>query len=153
MGYAQMDPLVMYKKEAFEKFQQLMYRFKYDTIAALMRLKFTTQEPTPTIINGDAQQPGFIQNLQSAASNPEVVAMAQQAKQAASQPKIYQKDADFEVFESAPESTGPVVINTAPKKLRPNDKVSVRYPDGRILKDVKYKKVEEEVEKGLCQII
>ncbi|MBU0626161.1 hypothetical protein KKG31_07900 [Patescibacteria group bacterium] len=30
MGYAQLDPLVMYKQEAFEKFQTLLYNLKVD---------------------------------------------------------------------------------------------------------------------------
>jgi hypothetical protein len=34
-----------------------------------------------------------------------------------------------------------------------NDKVNVRYNDGKILKDVKFKKVEDDLQKGLCQII
>ena len=34
-----------------------------------------------------------------------------------------------------------------------NDKVTVQYPDGRVLKDVKYKKVEEDVKAGRCIVI
>ena len=34
-----------------------------------------------------------------------------------------------------------------------NDKVSVQYPDGRVLKDVKYKKVEDDVKNGRCIVI
>ena len=34
-----------------------------------------------------------------------------------------------------------------------NDKVSVQYPDGRVLKDVKFKKVEEDVNSGKCIVI
>jgi preprotein translocase subunit SecA len=34
-----------------------------------------------------------------------------------------------------------------------NDKVSVQYPDGRVLKDVKYKKVEDDVASGRCIVI
>lgn len=34
-----------------------------------------------------------------------------------------------------------------------NDKVSVRYEDGRIVKDVKFKKIEDDLYNGLCDII
>ncbi len=34
-----------------------------------------------------------------------------------------------------------------------NDKVSVKYTDGKIVTDVKYKKVEDDVLKGKCVII
>ena len=34
-----------------------------------------------------------------------------------------------------------------------NDKVTVQYPDGRVLKDVKFKKVEDDVKAGRCIVI
>ena len=34
-----------------------------------------------------------------------------------------------------------------------NDKVTVQYPDGRVLKDVKYKKVEDDIAAGRCIVI
>ena len=34
-----------------------------------------------------------------------------------------------------------------------NDKVTVQYPDGRVLKDVKYKKVEDDIHEGKCIVI
>ena len=34
-----------------------------------------------------------------------------------------------------------------------NDKVTVQYPDGKVLKDVKYKKVEEDIKAGRCIVI
>ena len=36
MGYAQIDPLVIYKKEAFEKFQSLLWRLKVDVTTFLI---------------------------------------------------------------------------------------------------------------------
>jgi preprotein translocase subunit SecA len=45
----------------------------------------------------------------------------------------------------------------APKKSQKvagrNDRVNVQYADGRVLKDVKYKKVEEDVLNNKCVII
>ena len=39
-GYAQQDPLIIYKKEAFEKFEQLMFNIKQETIAIIFRTDF-----------------------------------------------------------------------------------------------------------------
>jgi hypothetical protein len=43
--------------------------------------------------------------------------------------------------------------NNIKTKLRPNDKVSVRYSDGHMEFDVKYKKVVDDIKAGKCQII
>jgi preprotein translocase subunit SecA len=40
VGYAQLDPLVIYKSEAFTKFQNLLYRLKYDVTAYIASLDF-----------------------------------------------------------------------------------------------------------------
>ena len=34
-----------------------------------------------------------------------------------------------------------------------NDKISVQYPDGRVVKEVKYKKVEDDIKAGRCIVI
>jgi preprotein translocase subunit SecA len=34
-----------------------------------------------------------------------------------------------------------------------NDKVSVQYADGKVMKDVKYKKVEDDIKNGKCIVI
>ena len=38
-------------------------------------------------------------------------------------------------------------------KLRPNDKVTVRYSDGKVEFDVKYKKVADDIKSGKAEII
>ena len=52
--------------------------------------------------------------------------------------------------------------NRPPEKVQPaksekianrNDKVSVQYPDGRVLRDVKYKKVEDDILNNRCIVI
>ena len=46
-----------------------------------------------------------------------------------------------------------VTQNNIKTKLRPNDKVNVRYSDGRMEWEVKYKKVSDDIKAGKCQII
>ena len=41
-GYAQLDPLVIYKKEAYEKFQRLLSNIRRNTLAQVFRTDFTT---------------------------------------------------------------------------------------------------------------
>ena len=43
-GYAQIDPLVMYKKEAFDKFQRLLFTIKKETLAQVVRFDFAGQQ-------------------------------------------------------------------------------------------------------------
>jgi preprotein translocase subunit SecA len=40
MGYAQMDPLIVYKQESFEKFEQLLQNIKSDATTKLMRIDY-----------------------------------------------------------------------------------------------------------------
>ncbi|HCB51202.1 TPA: hypothetical protein DEP21_01275 [Patescibacteria group bacterium] len=49
MGYAQIDPLVMYKKEAFDKFQTLLWRLKSDVTTYIANFDFTvvSQQSAP----------------------------------------------------------------------------------------------------------
>ena len=46
-GYAQKDPLVEYKKEAFEMFEKLVYQIDYEVIRKIFRIQVAM--PTPTI--------------------------------------------------------------------------------------------------------
>ena len=40
MGYAQMDPLIVYKQESFEKFELLQQNIKADVTTKLMRIDY-----------------------------------------------------------------------------------------------------------------
>jgi preprotein translocase subunit SecA len=46
-GYAQQDPLVAYKKESFEMFEQMMMRFQEDTCRNLFRMQILAPDGTP----------------------------------------------------------------------------------------------------------
>lgn len=76
--------------------------------------------------------------------------------------KVISADDEFEVLEiSSPESSPSQnegvevieVVSPARTKLRPNDKVNVQYPDGKIEYSVKWKKVKKSVEKGECKVV
>jgi hypothetical protein len=70
---------------------------------------------------------------------------------------VFQNEDGFEIFEVDENNdvvSEPVSVEDfGKKKHRPNDKVSIKYPDGTIKTDVKYKKVEDDVESGKCVVM
>lgn len=61
----------------------------------------------------------------------------------------------MEVFEINDKqvNTPTIVVDTnTKKKLRPNDKVSVRYQDGSVKMQVKYKTVKDDIDQGKARI-
>ena len=168
MGYAQQDPLTMYKKQAYEKFQTLLYRFKFETIASVTRVDFNKlqeQQPTITVQAWGQSQKEYLEALKKVAGSQELQNMVKDIKQEQTQPttKTYEDEDGFEVFEidddkrsnAQWQDTGPtVVIDTnTKKKLRPNDIVTVKYSDGKIVADTKYKKVKDDIESGKCVVV
>ena len=63
-GYAQQDPLVAYKKESFDMFEQMMQRFQEDTLRNLYRMQILGPDGTP--IESLEQ----LASLQAAAAEP-----------------------------------------------------------------------------------
>ena len=49
-GYAQQDPLVAYKKESFEMFEEMMARFQEDTVRFLFLMKIVGPDGQPVEI-------------------------------------------------------------------------------------------------------
>jgi preprotein translocase subunit SecA len=72
MSYAQMDPLVIYKKESFEKFQQLLANIINSTSSYLLKLDFdaiATQQQAAQLIQEENNQEKVIEILSSASRN------------------------------------------------------------------------------------
>ena len=130
--YEQKDPLLIYKFEGFEAFKRFIGRVNEETISFLMKAEIPTQEP---------------ERLQEARANK---------RQRFSE----QKDESRSLLQGG--GNEPAQQNQVEQKVMPvksekvagrNDKVTVQYPDGRILKDVKYKKVEDDIKNGRCIVI
>ena len=45
MGYAQKDPLVEYKKQSFDLFEQMLDRIDLETVRALYHLQISAEQP------------------------------------------------------------------------------------------------------------
>jgi preprotein translocase subunit SecA len=159
VGYAQQDPLVVYKHQAYDKFQNLLYRFKFDTIAAIMAIDFhKLKEEQEAILQSQQQQQNkqYVQLLQQAASNPELKQIITDNQQNQSTKLNYQDEDGTEVFEINDNnsiSTTTVIDTNTKRKLRPNDLVNVKYSNGEIAMNVKYKKVKDDIEKGKASLI
>lgn len=176
MWYAQQDPLIVYKKESFEKFQTLIYTYKVNSTTHILNLNFEAikqqDEAVKFII--EKQKSGdkaFLEKLSKASGNLwEIIKIVQNEKNATKADKremIFEDEDGFEIFEVdddtwntpkwqsnewAKVDNSGSQTNISTKKIRPNDKVTVRYEDGKMEYEVKYKKVKEDVEAGKCKV-
>ncbi len=114
MGYAQIDPLVIYKKEAFEKFQSLLWRLKADVTTFLVGVNLT-MDAAP--IQVQSTPDNYVQMLEAA------------SKQSPKTPKIQKASTssdDVEVYEVGNEQEEPIspyarIFEWTNQKARPND--------------------------------
>lgn len=154
MSYAQQDPLVVYKKEAYEKFEALLNNIHRDTIINVANIDRDQLQERITILEQQKQQEEskLIDKLKSIAT---VVQPRDTQKQASPTRMTYQDEDGIEIIDTSdvPVQVEPETIDFSQRKLRPNDKVIVRYPDGRVEYDVKYKKIKEEYEAWKLEII
>ncbi|MBX7124800.1 MAG: preprotein translocase subunit SecA [Cyclobacteriaceae bacterium] len=131
--YEQKDPLLIYKFEGFEAFKRLIGRVNNESISFLMKAEIPIEEPE----------------------------RVQEARAQRRQRYHEQKDESRSLLsggeQQAHNPSAPVEQKVLPVKSEKvagrNDRVSVQYPDGRVLKDVKYKKVEEDIRNGRCLVI
>jgi preprotein translocase subunit SecA len=139
--YEQKDPLLIYKFEGFELFKRFIAKVNEDTIAFLMKADIPVQE-ADEVQEARTQRRAKLsekkeesRSLLSGGGSPG--AGGQQAAQ--QQPN-----------RPPQEKVMPV---RSEKVANRNDKVSVQYTDGRVLKDVKYKTVEDDIRNNKCIII
>jgi preprotein translocase subunit SecA len=129
--YEQKDPLLIYKFEGFEAFKRLIGRINEETVSFLMKADIPVQQPD----------------------------QVQEARAPRAKVRLHeQKDESRSLLTgSANGSAPPAPQRSAPikseKVANRNDKISVQYADGRVLKDVKYKKVEDDIMQGRCVVI
>ena len=140
--YEQKDPLLVYKFESFELFKRMIGKVNEETSAFLFHADVPVQEEAVGT-NHDAE---FYYDEE--VPQPQLVE---------------QKELSSVSLGAGPEDMGsdaPPVI-AAPKQAparsqkiaNRNDKVSVQYMDGRVLRDVKYKTVEQDVLSQRCVLV
>jgi preprotein translocase subunit SecA len=135
--YEQKDPLLIYKFEGFELFKRFIAKVNEDTVSFLMKADIPVQEPD---------------KVQEARAQRSRVKLNEQKEESRSLLNGGGSDGDGQphIERPAPEKVLPVKSDRLANR---NDKVSVQYPDGRVLRDVKYKKVEEDIKNNKCVVI
>jgi preprotein translocase subunit SecA len=132
--YEQKDPLLIYKFEGFEAFKKLVAKVNEDTVTFLMKAEIPIQQPD----------------------------QVQEARTNRSRVKLNEKKEESKSLLSGGEPRQAQGSRPPQEKIMPaksdkvanrNDKVNVQYPDGRVLRDVKYKKVEEDILNNRCIVI
>jgi len=135
--FEQKDPLLIYKFESVELFKRFLSKVNFDMISFLMKADIPQEEAAPA------------------------TAVQQTVRRPTPAPELHtNREEDFDTDLDGPgdyarqmESTTKAQPVRADKIADRNQKVSVQYRDGRVLRDVKYKKVEQEVKNGDCVVI
>ena len=128
MWYAQLDPLVVYKSEAFEKFQILLYRLKFDVTAYIAGIDFSMvqqQDQASQVVMANSQSEAeYLKMLQKVSAEVQEVKSTQPT---AKEPEkmVYENSDGVEIYEvndiNQPVGT-PTVFDVQPgDKVRPND--------------------------------
>jgi preprotein translocase subunit SecA len=135
--YEQKDPLLIYKFEGFELFKRFIAKVNEDTISFLLKAELPVQQPDQ-VQEARAQRARVRLNEQKEESKSLLSGGGSGQGQSPQQDRPPQ------------EKVMPVKSD---KIANRNDKVSVQYTDGRVLRDVKYKKVEDDILNNRCIII
>ncbi len=132
--YEQKDPLLIYKFEGFELFKRFIAKVNEDTISFLLKADIPVQQPD----------------------------QVQEARAQRNRLRLREQKDESQSLLSGGGGQQPQPDRPPQEKVMPvksekiagrNDKVSVQYPDGRVIRDVKYKKVEDDIVNNRCIII
>ncbi|WP_022822176.1 preprotein translocase subunit SecA [Hymenobacter norwichensis] len=140
--YEQKDPLLVYKFESFELFKGMIGKVNEETLAFLFR----ADVPVQAGAEGTNESEFYIEDeLPTPAPMPRLKA---------------EKEISSISLGAGPEDMGPDDLPLekqqpakAQKVANRNEKVSVQYMDGRILRDVKFKTVEEDLLNNRCVLV
>ncbi len=132
-SYEQKDPLLVYKFESFQLFKNFIAKVNEETISFLFRADIMVQRNEPIAeARQETTKKRYSEN-KDAAESALGGGLRGNAPQATQEEKIM-----------------PV---RSLKIAGRNDRVSVRYPDGTVRADVKFKTVEEDIENNRCVLI
>ncbi|MDQ1088696.1 MULTISPECIES: preprotein translocase subunit SecA [unclassified Siphonobacter] len=137
--FEQKDPLLIYKFESIDLFKQFINKVNFDIVQMLMRYDVPELHVEQPQVPQPPRRPEPQPQLQL--SKDDVSGLT-----GGDGPSVEELE-EIEVVERPRQQ--PIRVN----KIEPNQRVSVQYSDGRIERDVKYKKVEEDVKRGICVVI
>jgi preprotein translocase subunit SecA len=132
--YEQKDPLLIYKFEGFEAFKRFIAKVNEDTVSFLMKADIPVQQADQV---QEARQQRRLKLNEKKEESRSLLSGGEDGQQ--------------------PKGSRPPQEKVMPVKSEKiagrNDRVTVKYADGRVLKDVKYKKVEDDIRNNRCIII
>jgi|TARA_B110000881_G_scaffold219932_1_gene243259 preprotein translocase subunit SecA len=132
--YEQKDPLVIYKFEGFELFKKFIAKVNQDSVS------FLTKAQIPIQNSDEVQEARQLKRKENYVTK----------KEDAGTGSVSEQDKTTGYRTSKIETTQPI---KSQKIFGRNSKISVRYENGRILKDIKFKKVESDINTDKCKII
>lgn len=148
-GYAQKNPLVEYKNQAFGIFGSFIASVDNEIVKRLVRLKkaanqqvpfarniATNEEKIEDVVTGDREFDIEVKNASKEINSLEA--------------KMQREQESLSTNTSSASSKTKVNSNL---KYGRNDKLTVKYSDGTIQKDVKFKKVESDILAGRASIV
>jgi preprotein translocase subunit SecA len=135
--YEQKDPLLIYKFEGFELFKRFIAKVNEDTISFLMKADIPVQDAD------EVQEARQQRRARLSEKKEESRSLLSGGGGQQGQPQAQQNRPPQEK----------VLPMKSEKLANRNDKVSVQYADGRVLRDVKFKKVEDDLRNNRCVII
>ncbi len=139
--YEQKDPLIIYKFEAFELFKGFMAKVNLSMVSFLMKADIPTQDPSQVSESKARSRQRQQVNEKKADAQSLINALAGAAASGGGE--------DFEE-EAYKEKAAPA---KSQKVFGRNDKVTVKYSDGKVKKDVKYKTIEADLKNEKCVLI
>lgn len=142
--FEQKDPLLIYKFEAVKLFERFLSRINVDTVSFLMKADmpdFQQAVEQPVVQQAPAPQPK-LQTQKDEAISSLVGGLA----------GTLDSGLDY-IDPSAGQHVEKVAPRQAIKIADRNQRVTVQYQDGSIKENVKYKTVEQDVEKGIAVVI
>ena len=134
--YEQKDPLLIYKFEGFELFKRFLGRVNEDTVGFLSKAEIPIEDPDQV---REAERRRAAQAYSESKEESRSLLAGQRANQQAAQGSA-----------NRPPKAAPV---KSEKVYGRNDRVDVRYMDGTVKKDVKYKTVEDDIKNNQCVIM
>lgn len=135
--HEQKDPLLIFKFESFELFKSFLHQVNEDCVSFLSKANIAIQEQPPQPVSTPPRpEPA-----------PKVTAEKEEAHSALSSPSAQARP---EAPKEDVEVTKPLVSD---KVYGRNDRVTVKYNDGSVKENVKYKSVEQDVLSNKCVII
>jgi preprotein translocase subunit SecA len=137
--YEQKDPLLVYKFESFELFKRMIGKVNEETTSFLFHADVPVQQGA---VGTNDEQDYYLEDEESA---PQLTV---------------EHESMLDSLGAGPEDMGPTdvpAVKQTPvrsqKVANRNDKVSVQYMDGRVVRDVKYKTVEQDVLENRCVLV